>query len=412
MISRDNRRLLAAIVLAGVAFRALYAWKFPQWGPGGAIPDLNWYETLAESLLKFGELRDPVGRLTAAREPGYPALLALLYSVAGGPSYRLGQVLNCVLGAGVIVLTWRLAKELFGEKAGLLAAAIAAFYPQFVYYCSTLERETFQTALFAGALLLLLRASRSPSTGRFAAAGAVLALAALTNSVFLPAGVALFAAAAWQGRRSRPRVRGSAAGLAALLALYALWPIRNATVFGRFILGINGGGAHLYVGLIVPNEAAGTPEETRIMEADAVNAAAARLPESERDALYYRESLKLMASRPLHTARVVFLSFVKLWRLYPYQRAYAHGYGRIFWAAILSDGWIIPLALIGAILAWRRRVPDVLLPLVGVAAVSGVYAVFWSIIRYRLPMMPVAIGFAAFALTEAWKSAARAAARR
>ena len=120
----NKRPWILALLVAGLAARAGYSWKYPQWGPGGAIPDISWYETMAESLLHHGELRDPSGNLNAAREPGYPLILAGLYNITG-PSYRAAQALNALLGILTIALIFALGRDIFGPPVGLLGAAIA-----------------------------------------------------------------------------------------------------------------------------------------------------------------------------------------------------------------------------------------------------------------------------------------------
>ncbi len=95
---------------------------------------------------------------------------------------------------------------------------------------------------------------------------------------------------------------------------------------------------------------------------------------------------------------VAFRSLIKLWRLYPYPRAYAYRYQLIKWVALLSDGWIIPLGFLGMLLA-GRRFPEADIFLGVLFSVSFTYMLFWSIVRYRLPMMPFSILFCAYALT-------------
>lgn len=400
----NKRPWILALLVAGLVARAGYSWKYPQWGPGGTIPDISWYETMAESLLHHGELRDPSGNLNAAREPGYPLILAGLYNVTG-PSYRAAQALNALLGILTIALIFALGRDVFGPQVGLLGAAIAAFYPQFVYYSASLEREIFQTFLITAAVWLLVRAHRDRSLRLYAAAGAATACCALTNSVFIPAGAAL-TLGVWLSEPRPRRGRWTAVYLAAMLAVYAPWPLRNYLVFGRPIIGSSAGGAHLYIGLIVPNDVAGTTGEPELIGKDPVAQEASKLGEAERDALFYREALKIIRREPVRFARYISGSFLKLWRLYPYERAYAHGSRQVFWVSLLSDGWIIPFTLLGMLLA-RRRFPYADLFYLVLASVSGVYTVFWSIIRYRLPMMPFAILFCAYGLQESWKRAQR-----
>ncbi|MEM4662737.1 MAG: glycosyltransferase family 39 protein [Candidatus Diapherotrites archaeon] len=60
--------------------------------------------------------------------PGYPFLISLAYQIFGINSYFAG-VISGILSSLTIVLIFFIAKELFDENAGLLAAAIFAFFP-------------------------------------------------------------------------------------------------------------------------------------------------------------------------------------------------------------------------------------------------------------------------------------------
>jgi 4-amino-4-deoxy-L-arabinose transferase-like glycosyltransferase len=399
-----DRRWLAALLVAGLVVRAAYCWKFPQWGPNHSIPDLNWYETIAESIYHRGVIADPAGNLTAAREPGYPILLAGTYLITG-PSYRAGQAVNCIFGLLTIFLIFSLGRSIFGRRTALTAAAIAAFYPQFLYYTATLERETFQTFLLTLTVWLTLRAARSSSWKPWVPAGAVSACCALTNSALLPASLILAPAIWLLGHRlGRSLLRGAIVYLGIMLLVCSIWPLRNERIFHRFILGINGGGAHMYIGIIVPNEAAGTSAEGKYVENDPVVQEASKLPEAERDKVFYRGAFRFIREQPLRYAGVTLRSLAKLWRLYPYARAYAFHYELIKWVGLLSDGWIIPAAFLGMLLA-GRRFPEAEVFLSVLFAVSFTYMLFWSIIRYRLPMMPFVILFSAYALTHLYDRA-------
>ena len=399
-----DRRWLAALILAGLIVRAAYCWKFPQWGPNHTIPDLNWYETIAESIYHRGIIADPAGNLTAAREPGYPILLAATYLFTG-PSYRAGQAVNCLFGLLTIMLIYLLGRSIFGRRTALTAATIACFYPQFLYYTATLERETFQTFLLTLTVWLTLRASRSSSWKPWVPAGVVSACCALTNSALLPASLILAPAIWLLGRRQgRSLLRGAIVYLSVMLLACSIWPLRNERIFHRFILGINGGGAHMYIGIIVPNEAAGTSAEGQYVENDPVVQEASKLPEAERDKVFYRGAFRFIREQPMRYVGVTLRSLAKLWRLYPYARAYAFHYELIKWVGLLSDGWIIPLGFLGMFLA-GRRFPEAEVFLSVLFAVSFTYMLFWSIIRYRLPMMPFVILFSAYALTHLYDKA-------
>ena len=396
-ISPRDRRWLAALLLAGIVLRAAYCWKFPQWGPNHSIPDLNWYETIAESIYHRGVIADPAGNPTAAREPGYPILLAGVYLFTG-PSYRAGQALNCAFGLLTIILVFLIGREIFGRRTAWIAAVVATFYPQFLYYTATLERETFQTFLLTLTVWLALRAARAPSWKAWVPPGIIAAFCALTNSALLPAGLMLALAIWFLGKRiGREHLKGAFVYLGTMLLVCSIWTLRNERVFHRFILGINGGGAHMYIGIIVPNDAAGTAAEEKFVVNDSVVQEAMKFPETERDRVFYRGSLRFIREQPLRYVGVALRSLAKLWRLYPYARAYAFHYELIKWVGLLSDGWIIPLGFLGMFLA-GRRFPETDLFLCVIFSVSFTYMLFWSIIRYRLPMMPFMILFSAYAL--------------
>lgn len=396
----NSRRWLLLLLAAALAARVLFCLRFPQGLPDGGVPNLDMYHHLAGTLLRDGTLRDLDGRLTAMREPGYPLVLAGLYAVSG-PRYRSVLALHCLMGVLTVWLVWLLGLRLFGPRCAWLAALMAAFHPQLLYYTALPRRETFQALLLAWSVWLLLDALDFKGAWRWLLAGAVWALNPLTNSAFLPAGLAAAGAALLAGRaRGLDLRRGAGLFLGVYVALFALWPLRNAGVFHRFIPGINGGGNHIYIGFIVPDDAAGTPEEQAYIRADAVAQAAVALSEEQKDALFYRAALRWIREHPAGFAKRLGGSFLKLWRLYPYPRDYGTSYRLIKWASLLSDGWILPLALLGLLLGCARR-PACWVPAASLGAVTLTYMVFWAVIRYRVPLMPLVFPFAACALERA-----------
>ncbi|MFA6092460.1 MAG: glycosyltransferase family 39 protein [Elusimicrobiota bacterium] len=373
---------------------------FPQAAPGGGVMDIDNYHSLAQSLLAQGSLLNADGQRTANREPGYPILLAGLYAAAG-PRHLAVVLLNAVLGAASVGLLWLVGLRIFGIGAAWSAAVLAAVHPQLVYYSAMPRRETFQVFLIVLGCYLLLELIDRPSLRRSALAAGVWAFHALTNSVFLPAGLAAAAAVWWIGRRKNIDLRRQACFfLIVYLALYSLWPLRNYQVFGRFIPGITGGGSHLYVSLVVPDQAAGTPAEQRYVDADPVMQAAGLLKEEQRDALFYREASARIRRHPGEFIRRMVQSGIKLWRPFPYERDYGMDYRFIRWVSIFSDGWILPAALLGMFLS-RKRPPEALLLSSMLIAITSAYMVFWAVIRYRVPLMPIIFLYAGHAISSA-----------
>ena len=92
------------------------------------------------------------------------------------------QLISCVIGTATIVLIAFAGRRIAGETAGLIAAAIAAVYPNFWLYERELMSETL--TLFGAALTVLLayRFRDRPSRARAVALGFSCGLLAITHA--------------------------------------------------------------------------------------------------------------------------------------------------------------------------------------------------------------------------------------
>jgi hypothetical protein len=185
--------------------------------------------------------------------------------------------------------------------------------------------------------------------------------------------------------------------------VYAPWPIRNQITFRRPILTNIHGGLNLYQALIAPPEDLGTPQQSLDFEADAYYREIMSVMEQRRyveaNAMLLNGSLARIKARPRAYLASCAQRVIKLWRLYPYRRAYTYPYRAIFWTSLLSDGWIIPLGLLGLWCARRRWLE--LFPLFGAILLwTLAYALVYAVMRYRMPVMPLMILFAAAALDD------------
>lgn len=398
-------RLLAALVLTAFLARAAACWLLPA-PPAEhrGLPNPDNYVRLGLSLLEAGSLLEPDGTWSAEREPVYPAFLAATFAVAR--SARWLQLAQCAVGAFSVWLFFLLARRLLDERGALLAAALFAVHPQYLFYAATPMRETVQAAVLLLGFLALARAAAAPSARAYALAGAAAALAPLTNSAFLP--WALGAAplgVLWVHRAARRQaLLWTAAFLAAAAPLYGTWVARNYARFGTLVLGATtGGGGNLYMYLIVPNDAAGTPEQTRIAEADPVlkELAGLGLSPVESDRWLYKKAVARIAREPGRFLMLCAGRFLKLWRPVPYKRDYGHNWKLIVAASLASDAWLIPAAVAGLFVVGLAAPEAVILHLF-VLSTSAVYAVLWAMVRYRLPLMLFVFILAAAALTRAW----------
>ncbi len=169
------------------------------------------------------------------RTPVTPVVAGVSLDVLDG---ALVEPLLAVLYAGSVV-AWSAAARHFGPWTALAVAAALLVYPAYGLLFHELSSEPLFAAGFALWALLLVRAAAQPSAGRFAAAGAGVALVALIrpgNAVLLV--FALFPLALAGPLRSRTVWAGAFAA-AALLPL-AGWTAHNGVRYDEYALARGG----------------------------------------------------------------------------------------------------------------------------------------------------------------------------
>jgi 4-amino-4-deoxy-L-arabinose transferase-like glycosyltransferase len=182
------------------------------------------------------------------RAPGYPYFLAA--ATLGHPrSVAAGKAINAVLGALAAVLLAAFSARIFGSRPVAIATGIAAaLHPGLVMLSTDVQSEPLFVVLLLISGYLLLAAADRPSSNLAIAAGAALALAALTR----PAALALcpLLAAPLFDRRwpLRARAQVAASGLLGLTLALFPWTLRNAIVFHELVPINDAGGSAFYQG--------------------------------------------------------------------------------------------------------------------------------------------------------------------
>lgn len=383
-----KRNFVPVVLLASLLARVLYALKT---GNTLIYPDENVYHDLA--LRMFSP--DWAG-LFHSREPLYPAMVWLTYAAAG-PSPLAVKLLQAALSTLAVWLVYRTALELFGRGAGRIALLAAAFYPFTVFYDARLLRESPLFLLGAASLYFALR----PSGGRtlnLCAASLLAGLGAMMKSILLFYWLP-FILAALLLKKASPGA-ALAAVTAFLLAISPLLAYNYRHTGGLFLT--HGQMFNLYLPLVAPPELIGTPAENAYMAADPVIAAGMTLPAPERDAYFKQKVLEQVHTRPWNFIKRTAWRFAKLWRPVPHRGIdYAAGNWALLAAvSLLSDGWLLPLGFWAAF-RLRRRFPELYPAYIYVAALTAIYSLSWSQIRYRLHLMPAFLILAAPLLARA-----------
>jgi len=197
--------LLGAMVLGALLLRLLVLWAVQ---PTLLAGDENDYFRRAARLVELGSIRG-----AGERAPLTEIFYAALFRVFGAQP-DVARVGNTLLSALTLIPIFVLGRCFGGLRSGLVAAALAALYPNFIAYSHYLWGETLYVFLIAWALALLALHAERPRLGLCALAGGALGLAALTREVGI---LFPFLAAAWLYWLARAAPRTGAVRAAVLL---------------------------------------------------------------------------------------------------------------------------------------------------------------------------------------------------
>jgi len=225
---------VAALVLRLVTIGALRAWERPNAIEHKAIA-ISLLKGLGFSFGSFGYFGP-----TSVQSPTYPLLLAALFGCFGADSaaaYVAAMVLNAVLGAVCVYLTWRLALALGAEqKVAIIAAGATAIWPSQVYGVTHVQAVTMITAGVLATMILWRRARESGQLQPWLWFCLVGTLTALTEPVLLPpmafSGVLVLL---WREWSWRVRLRNALALFLCACLVLGPWSLRNRLVHGVWV---------------------------------------------------------------------------------------------------------------------------------------------------------------------------------
>jgi 4-amino-4-deoxy-L-arabinose transferase-like glycosyltransferase len=234
------RPALLGIVAIGVALRVVYTLVESPWPPPG-LDDQFYFSALPKLLADghgfvapFKLYFDHVTVATAEHPPLYSVVLAVpaLVGLDSADAFRLA---GAVFGAGTIALVGLLGRRLAGERAGLIAAGIAAIYPTLIAADGALMSETLYGLLTAASLLAAYWLYDDPGALRAVVLGALVALTALTRGEALLLLPLLLIPVVWRPEFGEARAAWQAVGIALVAFLLVLtpWTARNWIVFNR-----------------------------------------------------------------------------------------------------------------------------------------------------------------------------------
>jgi len=235
--------------MAALALRLFLVFRFPA-----VVDDSRLYADIAKNWLHYGVYGiTNSGHLmpTLSRLPGYPAFLALIFTIFGADNFRAVLIVQVAFDLATCFLIADMTRRLFGERAAKAAFLLAALCPFLANYAAAALTETLEIFFTVVAFDLALRGLNIGRLALRPIANWVGCGLAIAGAILLrPDGGILLAAVGayllWiflRGFRAiKPDTELSSqyiitAGL--LVALFALaplvpWAIRNFRAFHRF----------------------------------------------------------------------------------------------------------------------------------------------------------------------------------
>ncbi|HKA93934.1 MAG TPA: glycosyltransferase family 39 protein [Acidimicrobiia bacterium] len=345
-----------------------------------------------------GEIKE--GTDPAADHPPLTVIVLAPVSFVTTQALIPQRLTMAVLGTGVVVVIGLLARRLAGDRAGWIAAGIAAVYPNLWVNDGLIMSETLATLLVALALLYAYRLMREPKLSTAFLVGALCGLSAMTRAelVLMIPLLAVPAALVARSVAVGQRWKLAGAGVVAAAVLIAPWVIYNMVRFkeptylstndGIALLGSNCDSVYFGDGIgltdlkcLGPNPRGDQSVDSKIYRDRAFD--------------YIRE----------HKKRAVLVSVARVGRTWSVYRpwdmvSFNKGEGREGWVTILGLIAFYPL-LVAAVAGWvvmRRRGRRSWPLLVPALIVTVASAVTYGQTRFRAPAEPSLVVLAAVAV--------------
>jgi 4-amino-4-deoxy-L-arabinose transferase-like glycosyltransferase len=367
--------------------------------------DAAWYYNRAVELASSWTYHEK-GVPTAYWPVGYPAFLALIFSMSG-PSVLAGQLANLVLAAGSFLLAYAVTKQLLNDElSARLAVLLLTVYPNNIAYVPVLLTESLYLFLLLLATWLFFR---TPSLLGVLATGVVLGLCTLVKAQSILFAFLLIPIGLWLWGRSVSRTR--ALLFAALIPVAAVltvlpWSFRNVSTFGSFVLISTNGGMTLLSGNNPSARGDHTPDDSLVAQA---RFSVADQLEADRRARAL--ALQWIRNNPV---QALALAPMKVWRLWSRdgeaEWAYQEGtpsyerYSIVFrMIRVLNQAYygLVLLAAGAGIYLLAHFGPHRPAPWFGVLVgifITGIAVLFSGQSRFHFPAMPFLMMYAAWYL--------------
>ena len=401
--ARGNREWMG-VVLASVLFSLAFLAVLPsRWNRSQSVDYPIYYAPVARNLLDGKGFLTAEGRPAVAYPPGYPLLLAGVFTVARVTGFSELGVLrgfNVIMLATASALLYSVARLLFGIRTARLAALAWMSYPLPLWLTKQPNTELAFLMAFFGTVCIVFRILfREGFRLRLAwSAGALVGVASLMRPAALalsvPVAVALFCNG--RGWPKKQRWRTCAFLFLGNLLVIAPWELWASRQVGEVIPLCTNGATAIRDGLSLDlksgdlDRVVKVPEEVRAL----IQRFTQRESEMKSPRLIARFLGDAFVDRPASVTKLAALKAIRSWYATDSQQFEPY-------VAIIQAPYLL-LAGVGGFAAWRRG--GIFRDYVAFAALVLLY--FWgmtilvlSIARYMIPAMGLLMVLTGFALS-------------
>jgi 4-amino-4-deoxy-L-arabinose transferase-like glycosyltransferase len=380
----------------GQWYRASYDGQSIVYGPR-VKQDQQVYDNIARNILAGKGFLNTTANPIPVSPPLYPAFLAAVYFFFSH-SYEAVRIIQTAISSLTCVVIYFIGKKSFNSRVGAIAAIFGVLYPWFIFWCQYLLTETNFIFLVALTALCLLRVRDNSSVPNQIVAGVSLGLTTLQRGNFLifPAFALVWAMLTFSTVKKALRVFVGVT--LSMLFVILPWTIRNYRNYGRLIPVASYGGGNMYV----VNNPFTRPWEPYSSRAMPPQYDASVLDDSSLSVEQSREFSRLALDYILQNPKAFW------WR--------AWGRSNVFWQPLTApaainwwifreewmrnlDEFLLPLSALGAFAALKHWKKALLLYFVILCFVVTHF--FFSVVvtgRFRVPIMPLVIIFASYAV--------------
>ena len=402
--ANEFRRRLAIIVGGGAALRIVRLFT-SKWNKGLLLNDSLYYSAQARQLAHGVWFREVfVDQPGAEHGPLTSSLMALVSW--GSDPFNRQRVVTVVCGIATVAVISLVARRVGGNRIGLIAAAIAALYPNLWVNDGLVMSESVSCLLISLTMLTLLRWVTSPTWQGAMVCGAIIGLGALARSeIVLLAPLAAVLMVIVGRRWQQGFGRHAAALLIAAAVVIAPWMIFNVVRFDRPVLLTTNEGP-LWLGANCPDSYYG-PALGGWSLFCVTDAAIGQNGEDPSVRSAQQRRLGLSYARH-HIGRLPVVLAARVGRtvdLFDVSGLVHGDVGEererlVTWAGVVSFWVLAPVAAIGAFRPRRLHLAVLLLPILVVALTT---VVFYGGHRIRASAEPAIVVLAACAIDQ-WSS--------